>query len=376
MNLLGIHLGVLIGKTVPIPPSISVTEALEKVEVTHKAKGVSGFQLVFHVGRGGPADLLDHSVLQKVKKGMRVILTVAFNAIPRVLSDGIITHIQIIPGNRPGETRLCATGEDVTYAMTLEEKEVEHPAQPESVIVAKIILKYAKYGLIPKILPAPLIDPPIPTERTPVQRSTDLAYINQLSKRFGYEFHVTAGPIPGVNQAYWGPPIRIGKPQPALSVNMGPATNVKDIKFLDDSGKAVKITGSVQDRFTNKALPVQSLASTRLPLSISRPTLLDTRTVLPPPFSGLSAPQALTRALGMMDASFDDVVCVEGELDTLRYNGILKPRALIGVRGGGFRFNGFYYVKQVTHCIERGNYQQSFKLSREGLGSFLPILPV
>lgn len=376
MNLLGIHLGLWLGPTVPVPAPIPVLEALEKVEVTHKAEGCSGFQLVFHIGRGGPADLLDHQILSLIKANIRVILTVTFNAIPRVLSDGIVTHIQFLAGNGPGQARLCVTGEDVSCAMTMEEKEAEHPAQPELVIVNKIVLQYAQYGMAPMVVPPPLLDPPLPVERTPVQRCHDRDYVKELGKRFDYVFHIIPGPVPGLNTAYWGPRLLFGIPQPALTVNMGPATNVKNLQFNDDSQKPVTVSGRVQDRSTNKAFPVQSLFSTRLPTAVLRPTPLNTRTVLPMPTSGLTAAQALARATGMMDASFDGKVAVTGELDTLRYNSMLQPRRLVGLRGAGYRFDGLYFVKKVTHCIERGNYQQSFELSRDGLGSLLPVLPV
>jgi hypothetical protein len=48
---------------------------------------------------------------------------------------------------------------------------------------------------------------------------------------------------------------------------------------------------------------------------------------------------------------------------------------LVGVRGAGFAYDGFYYVDSVTHSIKRGEYKQSFKLSRNGLISTLPRVP-
>jgi hypothetical protein len=45
------------------------------------------------------------------------------------------------------------------------------------------------------------------------------------------------------------------------------------------------------------------------------------------------------------------------------------------VRGSGFSYDGLYYVKSVTHQIARGSYTQSFRLSRDGTGSLLPVLP-
>jgi hypothetical protein len=59
----------------------------------------------------------------------------------------------------------------------------------------------------------------------------------------------------------------------------------------------------------------------------------------------------------------------------LRYGHILKARRLVGVRGVGFAFDGLYYVKEVTHKIKRGEYKQSFTLSRNALVSTLPKVP-
>ena len=51
---------------------------------------------------------------------------------------------------------------------------------------------------------------------------------------------------------------------------------------------------------------------------------------------------------------------------------MLKPRELVGVRGAGIAFDGLYYVKSVTSTIKRGEFKQSFELSRNGLVSIHP----
>jgi len=182
--------------------------------------------------------------------------------------DGIITHQQFSPGERPGQGRLTVTGEDVSVMMDLDERSVEHPAQPEALIALKIIATYAQYGLIPMVIPPPSIDIPLPTERIPVQQATDLAYLQEMAARFAYVFYVTPGPAPLTNTAYWGPPPRIGIPQRALSVNMGPNTNVVgDVNFQYNGLEPSFVEGSVQDRQTGQETPVQSRISTRIPLA-------------------------------------------------------------------------------------------------------------
>ena len=79
---------------------------------------------------------------------------------------------------------------------------------------------------------------------------------------------------------------------------------------------------------------------------------------------------------GMAYASqHSDAVTGEGSLDVSRYGRVLKARQLVGVRGAGDAFNGLYYVKSVSHNIERGQYRQNFSLARNGLLSTTSRVP-
>jgi hypothetical protein len=84
----------------------------------------------------------------------------------------------------------------------------------------------------------------------------------------------------------------------------------------------------------------------------------------------LSPVQAI--AIGLAKAAKSaDSVSGSGTLNVLRYGRVLKARKLVGVRGVGTAFDGLYYVKSVTHKIKRGEYKQSFTLTRNGLISTL-----
>jgi hypothetical protein len=373
----GIRLTLLIGPTVAVPAPPLLAEALESVEVTHSDQGRSGFQLTFQAGRSGPLDLVDYPLLGNplLRPFNRVILLVLIGPLPRVLMDGIITHLQLMPGTEPGSATLAVTGEDVSVMMDLEEKSVEHPAQDETIIANKIILTYAQYGLLPLVFPPPAIDPPIPIERVPVQQETDLQYLQSIAARFGYVFYVTPGPAPFTNTAYWGPPVRAGLPQRALSVNLGPDTNVNSIYFRNNALAPALVSGAVQDRLTNQQVPVQTFASTRTPLSTQPAWLVNQPNVRRRLLrqSGLNTMQAFARAQGMLDASTDAVIA-DGELDALRYGDLLQARGLVGLRGAGYTYDGLYYVKSVTHMIRRGSYTQRFTLTREGVGATTPAV--
>jgi hypothetical protein len=47
----------------------------------------------------------------------------------------------------------------------------------------------------------------------------------------------------------------------------------------------------------------------------------------------------------------------------------------VGVRGAGLAYDGLYYVKSVTHDLKRGEYKQSFTLTRNALVSITPVVP-
>ncbi len=376
MSLMGVHLTLLLGPTVAVPAPLSLTQSLESVEVTHSDEGRSGFQLVFAAGRSGPFDLLDDPVQANplLKVWNRVIVIVTFNVRPRVLMDGIITHQQLSPGNEPGTTRLTVIGEDVSVMMDLEERTAEHPALSDSLIVLTLLARYARYGLLPQVVPPPVSDLPLPIERTPVQTGTDREYIEELARRNGFVFYVQAGPAPFTNTAYWGPPKRISLPQRALSVNVSGQTNVTAIHFSHDAMAPELVAGEVQDARTDFDLPVKTFASTRVPLS-TRPDWLTGRTrVTQFREATPSAILAQARAQARTDLSTDSTVTATGELDAAFYGDLLEARRLVGVRGAGYSYDGLYYVKEVTHSIRRGAYTQSFTLTRDGLGSTVPVV--
>jgi hypothetical protein len=305
----------------------------------------------------------------------RVVIIVTFNGIPRVLIDGVITHLQMSPSDRPGASTFTITGEDVSVMMDREEKSMQHPAQDETLIALKLIASYAQYGLIPMVIPPLVIDPPIPVERVPVQQGTDLQYLKEMAARYAYVFYIKPGPAPLTNIGYWGPPERLSLPQPALTINMGQATNVESFSVKNNALEPTLVTGRIQDRTTNQSVPVQTFASLRPPLSAMPAWLVNQPNLRRRQYraSGLNAMQALARAQGITDASADSLVA-EGELDAVRYGTPLQARGLVGVRGAGYLHDGIWYVKRVTHTIKKESYKQKFTLARDGLGSITPAV--
>jgi hypothetical protein len=372
-----LRITLLLGPNIVLPAPPTFIEALDKLEVTHTDDGRSGFQITFAAGRGGRFGLTDYPLvmLPLLKPFNRVVVVLTFNGAPRVLLDGIITDQQLVPTNAPGGSSLTVTGEDLGVMMDLEEKIVEHPAQPDAAIALKLLAQYAHLGVVPVVIPPRLIDVPLPIERTPVQIGTDLQYLLLLAERNGHVFYFSPGPAPMTSTAYWGPPKRVGVPQPALSMNMGQHSNVDSLTFRTNALEPTLVNGRIRDRSTNQTVPVQTVASTRPPLTAQPAWLVNQPNVRQAALhvSGLNTLQAFARAQSITDAS-SDAVTVDGEADGLRYGNVLQAGGLVGVRGVGFSHDGLYYVKSVTHTLSQQSYAQRFTLTRDGRGALSPVL--
>ncbi|MBI4939650.1 MAG: hypothetical protein HY830_02750 [Actinobacteria bacterium] len=378
MALPGLLLTVLAGRTVPTPLPEPVLSRLRSAKVTETDSERSAFSLSLDAGRSGPLAAFDNPLLTSspLQVGARVALVVTLGAVPTVLFDGIVTQTELTPGDRPGSATLDVQGEDASYLMDLEERDVEYPALTDYLQVLAVLAPYAAQGILPAALPTPVAEPSLPTEQVPVQQTTDLRHLAALAARNGYVAYLMPGPVPGTSSFYWGPPVRVGLPQPALSIDLGAQTNVLSAPtFKTDSVGPVQVTGTVQDPTSGQSVPVQARAALRPPLAavpLSAVTAVRTRRLRE---SGTGTATATVRAQAAVDAGADAVVG-EGELDGARYGSVLRPRGLVGVRGAGWSYDGLWYVRQVVHDLAPGSYRQKFVIAREGYGSTVPAVVV
>ena len=373
----GLYLSLLVGPAVPVPVGQTVIDALSsaQVTVTAGARSQSGFQLAFNLGKNSPLETLFLLAGGAIPPILRVILVATVNGTSEVLIDGVVTRTDVKPGEGGGPATLNVTGVDLTAVMDwIDFDGAPYPAMPPEARVALMILKYAMFGIIPMVIPSVLIDIPIPISRIPRQVGTDYNYITQLAEEVGYVFYLKPGPEPGMNVAYWGPEIKVGAPQPALNVDMDAHTNVESLSFNFDAEHA--------------ELPILMIYNqeTKVPIPIPIPPI----TPLNPPLGAVPpipkkikfikevARHGPVRAalIGLAKAAqAADAVSGSGSLDVIRYGRPLRARELVGVRGAGTAFDGLYYVKSVTHNIKKGEYKQSFTLTRNGLISTLPRVP-
>lgn len=378
MSLFGTHLTIFAGPGVPLPLPSSALEALDSIEISSGTSERSGMQAQFKAGRGSTLmDIADYPIMNTIglKAGARIIVMLTLGVVPQVLFDGIVTQAQLSPGQGQGDGTLAVSAEDIRVKMDQAERDESYPGMPVAAIVAVVMARYAVYGLVPTIIPPLVAEVPLPMDRVTTQSGSDLAFLNELAQAADYIFTVTPGPAPGMNMGYFGPQPRLGLPQSALTINMGPDSNVSSINFQQNAADAHQVTGEVQDRTTNTAIPVRSILPLRVPLA-TEPAILNPETAGERRFrpgGPVSAAVAMAQAQAAADRS-TDVLTAEGELDGSRYGKVLQPRQLVGVRGAGRAHDGFYFVNEVKHMLKRGEYKQHFKLTREGTGTTTPVV--
>jgi hypothetical protein len=367
----GVDLSLRIGP-VPVAAPREVVESLVKVKVdSGSGASQSGFELTFELPARSPLRTLFLLTGGGNLPLMRVVLVVTINGQAESIIDGVTTNVETEPGEG-GVARLVIKGKDLSALMDkIEIPGLPFPAMPPSVRVLLILAKYAAFGVFPMVIPSLNDIPPLPTSRIPQQRGTDYAYVKSLADQAGYVFYLEPGPAPGTSKAYWGPEIRVGAPQPALTTGMDALTNVERLSFRFDKARKWMPLVSFQEPFSKATItiPIPDVTPLNPPLGLVPP--------LPPQIAKigntghLSAPEALAAGMAFVSQNSDSVFG-DGSLDVAKYGRLLKSRSLVGVRGASLPFDGLYYVTNVTHEIVPGSYKQSFALARNALISTVP----
>lgn len=366
-KLLGIRLVVKVGATLAHPAPRELLDAITSVQVTSSGTGQDGFSVTFTLTKSVDYNLV---TLAELEPPNRIAIGVQMGLLPEVLIDGVITHHQVNPSIEPGGSTLTIMGRDWTEVMNLTDRRESYPNQPDDMIVGQVLLRYATYGPIPDLQSA-LRGTRTETDGTTQQNANDLAFIRHLATRNGFVFYSEPGPLFGTNRVYFGPEARGGELQPALSHNHGAASNLTSIQVSYDALAATNPAGNVVNAETGQIQPITP-PRPRMPPLASRTVVLR-ETIARDAAHQRPAEAGATLAAAL--ASSPEPVSVSGQLDSLRYGRVLRPRRLVALRGIGPTFDGQYYVRSVTHSISRTDYSQSFSLSREGRGSLVPVVP-
>lgn len=363
----GIDLSVMFGPGVPVAAPRAVVDALQSVSIQENSgETPSGFDLMFALEKDSPLNtifLLAGGVALPI---LRVALIATINGRATPLINGVVTRTELSPGSGKNPAMLKVMGRDLTATMELFDfSGIPYVAMPPFVRINLILAKYAWLGVIPQVIPS-LEGPPLPTEKLPRHQDSDLAYIRMLAREAGYTFFMKPGPAPATSVAYWGPEVRIGEVQPALTIESGSPTNAEELSFtFNKDGTEIPIV-FIQNQLTKAPIPIP------IPSAIPFHPPLGAIPPLPPKIARLRDTarlnpfEALVRGFAHA-AQHSDAVSGRGRIDVVRYGRILRARSLVGVRGAGQAFDGVHYVESVTHELSRGAYKQSFTLKRNGL---------
>ncbi len=370
-TLKGVTLTLLMGPVAVQPVPAAVVEAFESAQVTTAVGQRSGFSVSFVYSKTSPIaqTLLPAGFFDPL---VRVILMATVNGIPTVLADGPIKRQDLAASHAPGENRLTITGEDISgYMDLIDMGGFMYPAMPPFARVMLMMAKYAMFGVIPVAIPGIFSSVDSPTEKIAKQTGTDYAYARQLATEAGYEFYIVPGPAPGTNTAYWGPQVRAGVPQPAITIDMDQASNIEGMSFAADSAQAVIPFANVKVANISVPVPVPNISLLQPPLSARPLATLKTKLI---ETERLKLTDVLSRSISALSQA--DPITASGSLDVGRYGRALAARQLVGVRGAGLAHDGLYYVRSCSSTLGRGSWKQNFQLARDGLIANLPVVPV
>lgn len=371
---MSVRLKLFIGPAVPLPAPPEVLDALVSASVTSASADAPGvFQLVFELDQRSPLNLLFLVSSGASIPLVRVVIAAQVNGRESVLIDGVSTNHSLSAGESPGTTRLTVTGEDLSRVLDyIELPDLRYPAMPDFARVALIVAKYAFLGIIPKVIPSIMLDVPLPTGTIPQQQGTDLKYIQKLADDVGYIFMMQPGPAVGMSFAYWGPDLRVGEVQPALSFDMDAHRNVESATGSVDTQKAKLPIVIIQNPETKVPIPIPAVANPVLnpPLGLIPPIPFQVERI-----TGSAKHNPVQAALiGMAKAARSQVGYskVSGKVNPLRYGRLLEPHKLVGLQGAGPAYTGLHYVEKVTTSFSEGEVSQEFELTRNGVLSTVP----
>jgi len=382
MTIPRINLGVRIGQGFPGPAPAYLMRALRKVEVTQQDSAPCGFQLTFLTEIASAGSVFQIVADPLLAPFNRVLLRVTAGGSPTTLIDGFITHHQYIPSNGPDDSQFVVTGEDISVMMDLVDYSREFPAMADAATVELVLAPWLALGIVPSVIPS--ATSLIPVDYVPQQAETDRALLQRLAQANGNVFYVSPTAVPYMNEAYWGPPPRFLPPSAVIDVAVGAANTADSFTAQYNALAPETFFGESTETLIEpyEPVPIATFTSTRFPPLAAQPAL-----VANPLFSRhilwrddqLDPVSALLQAQSRTDVSTDEVVTVNCAFHPAVLGTVVNAPGVVGVRGTGQSYDGFYYLKSATHEInllaDSGwDYTQQLTLTREGVGATTSVV--
>jgi hypothetical protein len=351
-----------------VPAPGVMIDALQEVVVETALDVAGAFSLTFGLAptEGGDWSTL---LIDPFKPMMPIGIRIGTGGVPLPLAvlNGFATA-QRARFAEGGKSVLEIRGIDITAVMNLEEKAKAWTGLPDGAIAAAL---FGQYAVVPKVtMTAPRVVEPMGST---VQRGTDIRFLRRLARRNGFDCYVQPEPITGLDTGYFGPPTTAGVASAVINVNMGSLTNVRDLEVRYDMARPTLAMALGLDTATKAPGVGVAPVSKLVPMGIEPATL---RAVAGAGVAGSMPMIRLAETGGATVAELQPssqatvdrasfAVTVEGTTD--ESVGVLRPGALIAVRGIGRLFNGLYQTTRCRVSVVDGHFEQRFTARRNAV---------
>ncbi|MFQ6027315.1 MAG: phage late control D family protein [Dehalococcoidia bacterium] len=318
------------------PASPDLMAAIQQIEVEENAGMADMLRLRLGIGvdeSGSDWTILGEDIFPRLAN-IQILVTVGSGrAVP--LIDAYVIETNMAFSNEPGQSVLSVVAMDPTVHMNLEEKVRAWRDMADGDIATQI---FGEHGFVADVERTQPTRQQLDT--TTIQRGTDIQFLRKLARRNGYECYVESNPSTGMIEGHFHPARLEQIPQDVLLVNMGPATNVNTFTARHDmlGPTTAEATGLDIETQADQAAEVESASLTELG---GDPSLTgeEPRRVLLSRTGLAQAGELQTFAQAVVDRSAWAILA-EGELNTASYEGLLRAKRLVEVRGVGQDFSG------------------------------------
>ena len=346
------------------PASPELLAAIQQVEVEDHASLADMLRLRLSVAvtaNGAAWKVIDDDLFPRLAN-VQVRVTVGSGPAEPLINAYVLETAAEF-SSQPGESTLNVVAMDPTLLMNLDEKVKAWPNMTDSDIATAI---FGDYNFTPVVESTSIQRSE--TNQTPIQRGTDIQFLQRLARRNGYECYVETNAQTGNVEGHFHPPQLQQTPQGVLTVGMGQAGNVTSLKVRHDMLRPVTVQANGLDVSSGEAQSGQADSASlrtigsQAALSGDRP-----RRVLLSGTGLVETSELQAYAQAVVDQS-SWAIWAEGEVNTVVYGSVLHAKRLVAVRGAGRRLSGDYYVEKVLHVLNAQGYVQRFTLRRNALG--------
>jgi phage protein D len=340
---------------------VELVEAIQRIEVEEHASLASMMRLTvaIAVAEGGSRwTVVDDDLFPRLGA---VSLSIKHGSDdPEPIITGYVIEARATFGEEPNASTLDVLAMDASVLMNLEEKVRAWPNMSDSDIASSIFGDYDLTATVDTAQPTRQED-----DVTPIQRGTDIQFLRWLAERNGFDLFVAPGS--GGDEGHFHAPKLDDPAQGVLTVGFGPASNVPSLTIIHEALRPTKAKAEQLDVVSQEAQSAEAetvslddlggrsvLAAERQRATlVARTGLVDTA-------------ELQTYAQAVVDRS-SWAIRADGQVTSDFYDGILRARKPISVRGVGKTLSGTYYVERVLHVFTVDSYEQQFTLRRNAL---------